>query len=162
MFISKSTKQAFILFSAVLLGGTFCINSLAVSAQACEAHNGQYRQIVSEVDVLVDVHTLAEHHQEMVKHSEVLGFTGSHIAVVQLLDRATGQAITKANVTADVVGPDQKVIAKGAALKWFAPQGRAPYYGLGMELAAKGTYTITVNFMEFQTPRKATFSYSVR
>lgn len=155
---SKTLK----LFSATMLAGSLVWLTPPAPTLACEAHEGQYRQIAGEVDVLVDMHTMAKHHQEMNKHSEVLGFNGSHVLVVQLLDRTTGQAITKADVKADVIGPDQKPIAKDAVLKWFVPQGRAPYYGLGLQLDAKGTYTIHVNFNEFQTPRKTTFTYTIR
>lgn len=120
-------------------------------------------KVVGNVEFRLELHSITAHHRDMTdKHNEVAGFTGSHVLMLQLLDKGTAQALTGLKPTVKIVGPAKQVVADAAALKWFVPQGRAPYYGLGLNLSKTGDYTVTVNFVRGKTPVTATFTVPVR
>lgn len=151
-----------ILLTALLLGAAPVLAVQPPDGGNPHSHGTALKQVAGSVDFRLELHNVTAHHREMTdKHNQVLGFSGSHVLAVQLLDRESGQALTGLTPKARIVGPDKTTIADGLALKWFVPQGRAPYYGAGLNLKAKGPYTVTVTVTRGQTPVKAAFTVTV-
>lgn len=117
---------------------------------------------VGKTDFKLTLHGITAHHRDMTdKHNEVLGFTGSHILMLEVLDHDTGQAIPKLALTARLLDPAKKAVGEAVTLKWFAPPGHAPYYGAGLNLIAKGDYTVTVSYKQGDKPVTATFTVPI-
>lgn len=147
MFILQAAKKAIVLFSAALLASTTGMASLPAQALEIVPHTGHNHLVIRQVMVMLEFHNMATHRNEMMDKASQAGVTGNHMIAVQLLDSSSKQALRDANVNATITGPDKKLVGKeGMPLKWIAPQGRAPYYGTGLNLSAKGKYRVVVNF----------------
>lgn len=117
---------------------------------------------VGKIDFKLTLHSITAHHRDMTdKHNEVLGFAGNHILMLEILNHDTGQAITKLAPTARVLDPAKKAVGEAVTLKWFAPPGHAPYYGAGLNLSAKGDYSVTVAIKQGNTPVTASFTVPI-
>lgn len=163
MFISNYslTRKALALFSAALLGGGL----LYLPAQALEidSHAGHNHLVTNNVMVMLEFHNMAEHKQEMTNKNAPMGFSGNNMIAVQLLDSESKQALPGVQVKATITGPDKKLVGKeGMELQWFAPAGRAPYYGAGLDLSAPGKYRVVISFKKGDKASHVAFAVKLK
>ena len=154
------TRKALALFIAALLAST---TILPVQALEIAPHTGHNHLVHRQVMVMLEFHNMATHHNEMMDKASQAGVTGNHMIAVQLLDSTSKQALRDANVTATITGPDKMLVGKERMeLKWIAPQGRAPYYGTGLDLSAKGIYRIVVSYTLNGKASNVVFQFRLR
>ncbi|MGE3726304.1 MAG: hypothetical protein AB7I41_12180 [Candidatus Sericytochromatia bacterium] len=159
-------KSRFQFLSVVTLG-IMNLGMVAAPVIACDFkdHQGQSHQVLSNFHVSVDLHSVTQHHQQMTsKHNEPLGFVGTHLLMVDVADRNTGEPVSNASVSAKVYDSEQKLLGseQGTALSYFRPQGRTPYYGVGYTLSKKGNYKFEITINQGKNTQTAVFNLSVR
>ncbi|MBT9543884.1 MAG: hypothetical protein IV090_00700 [Candidatus Sericytochromatia bacterium] len=136
-----------------------------VNACDFKDHQGQSHQVISNFHVSVDLHSVTQHHQEMTsKHNEPLGFVGTHLLMVDVADRNTGEPVSNISVSAKVYDSEQKLLGndQGTPLSYFRPQGRTPYYGVGYSLSKKGNYKFEITIKQGKNTQTANFNLIVR
>lgn len=127
-------------------------------------HQGQVHQITSSFHISVDLHSVAQHHYQMTsKHNEIQGFSGTHLLMVDVSDRNTGEAVNNVSITAKVYDPDQKLLGdeQGVSLGVFRPQGKNSYYGVGYNMLKKGTYKLELTLKQDNNTQNAIFNLTV-